>query len=270
MAIRARRRRPRARAREQAPRLRGPQGRDRRTAVARTGGKSRRAARSNAPIVRKSTAMRSSSTSTACRCGITTSCWRASAASAPSAGSNPPAGCASITAMSPARCAGCSAAHAISPSASSRTARPACARRPPMSRLRSTHRLTVSTRIARGLDPLLRREGAGGAPPRYAPSSSTPSSSTRLPQAGDQLLAVGEMPLLHIENAREAAFLERQHVDPAGLDPASLIRRPWARCRRRRRRCRSAGRGHAIGRGDSRFHDRRARRMRRSDRTRRP
>ena len=43
-----------------------------------------------------------------------------------------------------------------------------------------------------------------------------------LPQAGDQLLAVGEMPLLHIENAREAAFLERQHVDPAGLDPASL------------------------------------------------
>ena len=123
--------------------------------------------------------MRSSGTSTACRCGITTSCWRVSSASAPSAGSNPPAGCVSITAMSPARCAGCSAAHAISPSASSRTARPGCARRPPMSRLRSTHRLTVSTRIARGLDPLLRRESAGGAPPRYAPSSSTPSSSTR-------------------------------------------------------------------------------------------
>ena len=34
-----------------------------------------------------------------------------------------------------------------------------------------------------------------------------------LPQAGDQLLAVGEMPLLHVENAREAALLERQHVD---------------------------------------------------------
>ena len=104
----------------------------------------------SAPIVRKSTAVRSSSASTACRCGITTSCWRASAASAPSAGSNPPVPCASITATPAARCAGSFAAHAISPSASSRTARPACARRPPISRLRWMHRLTVRTRIARG------------------------------------------------------------------------------------------------------------------------
>ena len=41
LAMGARRRRTRARAREQAPRLRGPQGRDQCTAVARPGGKSR-------------------------------------------------------------------------------------------------------------------------------------------------------------------------------------------------------------------------------------
>ena len=154
----------------------------------------------------------------------------ASAASAPSAVSNPPAHCASITAMSPARCAGSFAAPAISPSASSRTARPACARRPPISRLRSTPRLTASTRIAR-LNALLRREGAGGAPPPLRaklvdpkfvdPKFVDPKFLDSLPQAGDQLLAVGEMLLLHIENAREAAFLERQHVDPGGRDPAS-------------------------------------------------
>ena len=45
-----------------------------------------------------------------------------------------------------------------------------------------------------------------------------------LPQTGDQLLAVGEVPLLDIENAAEAAPLERQHVDPAGtgLDPGRV------------------------------------------------
>ena len=90
----------------------------------------------------------------------------------------------------------------------------------------------MSTRIARGRKALLRRDGAGGAPPRYAPKLIDPKLVDpklvdpklvdSLPQAGDQLLAVGEMPLLHIENAREAAFLERQHVDPAGLDRASF------------------------------------------------
>src|SRR5258708_6225217 len=45
-----------------------------------------------------------------------------------------------------------------------------------------------------------------------------------LPQPGDQLLAGREVPLLDIENAAEAAPLERQHVDPAGsgLDPSGV------------------------------------------------
>ena len=45
-----------------------------------------------------------------------------------------------------------------------------------------------------------------------------------LPQTGDQLLAVGEVLLLGVEDAAEAALLERQHVDPAGtgLDPGRV------------------------------------------------
>lgn len=107
----------------------------------------------------------------ACRLRITTFCWSTSAACAASAGSDPPAGYASITVMRPARCAACSAPNAISASVYSRTARSGCERRSPISKPRAISRLMPSARITLRVDA---RAGAAGASPGshdYPPSS---------------------------------------------------------------------------------------------------
>ena len=102
--------------------------------------------RGGAPIVRPRGDGRDSTPATACRCGITTCCWSTSAAFAPSAGRDPPARSVSITAMSPDRCAVCSAADAISASVSSRTIPPCCRRQSPISTPRALRRPAPSAR----------------------------------------------------------------------------------------------------------------------------
>ena len=88
------------------------------------------------PMVRDTIAGTSSSTATACRSPTTTSCSSASTALARAARGDPPARSASITATRPARCAGCSAANAISASVTSKITRSCCGRRALISRPR--------------------------------------------------------------------------------------------------------------------------------------
>ena len=125
------------------------------------------------PMVRDTIAGTSSSTATACRSPTTTSCSSASAAPARAARGDPPARSASITATRPARCAGCSAANAISASVTSKITRSCCGRRALISRPRLA--LPLAAVLAALLAALLATSAAARPDQNRAESPSRPS-----------------------------------------------------------------------------------------------